>query len=139
MEKIKKIICILILIVVSILFVFTLLDLFQSLLVANFEVIVNNKNRAEINEMIENFCDDPNKINRIRFEVELGDGELRLYNYFHLEKKTIASQSDNIMDYMCKNGTSVTGICLFKILIEIIIFLYVKSVLDSKNKQKITI
>ena len=42
--------------------------------------------------MIENFCDDPNKINRIRFEVELGDGELRLYNYFHLEKKTIASQ-----------------------------------------------
>ena len=115
------------------------MDLFQSLLVANFEVIVNNKNRAEINEMIENFYDDPNKINRIRFEVELGDGELRLYNYFHLEKKAILSQSDKIMDYMCENGISVKGICLFQMLIEIIIFLYVKSVLDSENKQKITI
>lgn len=133
--KKKKIICILILIAVSILFVFTLFDFFQSLFVSNFEIVVNNKNRAEINEMIENFCDDPNKINRIRFEVELGDGELRLYNYFHLEKKTIASQSDKIMDYMCENGTSVKGICLFQMLIEIIIFLYVKSVLDSENEQ----
>lgn len=87
--KTKKIICVLILIVVSILFVFTLFDFFRSLFVANFEIVVNNKNRAEINEMIENFCDDPNKINRIRFEVELGDGELRLYNYFHLEKKQL--------------------------------------------------
>lgn len=133
--KIKKIICILILVAVSILFVFTLFDFFQSLFVSNFEIVVNNKNRAEINEMIENFCDDPNKINRIRFEVELGDGELRLYNYFHLEKKTIASQSDKIMDYMCENGTSVKGICLFQMLIEIIIFLYVKSVLDYETEQ----
>ena len=99
--KTKKIICILILIAVSILFVFTLFDFFRSLFVSNFEIVVNNKNRAEINEMIENFCDDPNKINRIRFEVELGDGELRLYNYFHLEKKTIASQSDRIMEIIC--------------------------------------
>ena len=133
--KTKKIICVLILIVVSILFVFTLFDFFRSLFVSNFEIVVNNKNRAEINEMIENFCDDPNKINRIRFEVELGDGELRLYNYFHLEKKAIASQSDRIMDYMCENGTSDKGICLFQMLIETIIFLYVKSILDSETEQ----
>ena len=130
--KTKKIICVLILIVVSILFVFTLFDFFRSLFVSNFEIVVNNKNRAEINEI---FCDDPNKINRIRFEVELGDGELRLYNYFHLEKKAIASQSDRIMDYMCENGTSVKGICLFQMLIETIIFLYVKSILDSETEQ----
>ena len=51
--KTKKIICVLILIVVSILFVFTLFDFFRSLFVSNFEIVVNNKNRAEINEMID--------------------------------------------------------------------------------------
>ena len=46
--KIKKIICVLILIAVIILFVFTLFDFFRSLFVSNFEIVVNNKNRAEI-------------------------------------------------------------------------------------------
>lgn len=133
--KNKKTICILLLIIVSVLFILTLFNFFNSLFVANFEIVINNKNRAEINEMIKEFYDEPNKINRIRFKVELGDGELRLYNYFHLEKKTIASQSDKIMDYMCENGTSLKGICLFEMLIEIIIFLYIKSVLDTESEQ----
>ena len=41
--KIKKIICVLILIAVIILFVFTLFDFFRSLFVSNFEIVVNNK------------------------------------------------------------------------------------------------
>lgn len=133
--NVKKIICILILIVVSLLFLSSIWDFFGSLFLPNYEMVVTNKNRAEINEMIEKFYDEPNKINRIRFEVRLGDGELRLYNYFLLEKKTMANQMDEIMDYMCENGTSVTGICLVEILIEIAILLYIKSVLDVKIGQ----
>lgn len=88
--------------------------------------------RIEINKMLKDFCEEPNKINRVRFKVLLGDGELKLYNFVHLEKKTIASEADKIMYYMCDNGTSVTIIYLFESLIELIILLYMKSILLQK-------
>lgn len=132
--KSKKIICIIIVILVSVIFFYSILKFLVSLFSSEYEIVITNKNRTEINEMIENFYEEPNRINRIRFKVLLGDGELRLYNYAHLEKKTVASESDKIMYYMCENGTSVTSIYLFEILIEIIILLYMKSVLDTKSE-----
>lgn len=132
--KAKKIICIVIIILVSVLFFYSVLKLLGSLFLNEYEIVVTNKNRTEINEILKDFYDEPNRINRIRFKVLLGDGELRLYNYIHLEKKTVASESDKIMYYMCENGTSVTGIYLFEILIETIILLYIKSFFDVKSK-----
>lgn len=132
--KVKKIICIVIIILVSFIFFYSILRLLGSLFSSEYEIVITSKNRIEINEMLEDFYDEPNRINRIRFKVLLGDGELRLYNYVHLEKKTVAGESDKIMYYMCENGTSVTGIYLFEILIEIIILLYMKSILDTKSE-----
>lgn len=132
--KAKKIISIIIVILVSFLFFYSILRFLGSLFFSEYEIVVTNKNRTEINKMLGDFYEEPNKINRIRFKVLLGDGELKLYNYTHLEKKTVASESDKIMYYMCENGTSVTSIYLFEILIEIIILLYMKSVLDTKSE-----
>lgn len=131
--KVKKIISIIVVILVSVIFFYSILRFLGSLFSSEYEIVITNKNRSEINEMIEDFYEEPNRINRIRFKVLLGDGELRLYNYAHLEKKTVASESDKIMYYMCENGISVTSIYLFEILIEIIILLYMKSVLDTKS------
>ena len=131
----KKIVCIVISILTSILLLYSICNFIENLFSNENELIVTSKNRVEINEIIKDFCNDPNKINRLRFKVLLGDGELRLYNYFHLEEKKITSEADKIMYYMCENGTSVKGICLFQMLIETIIFLYVKSILDSETKQ----
>ncbi|MGN1297823.1 MAG: hypothetical protein ACI4VH_05305 [Clostridia bacterium] len=132
--KAKKIISIIIVILVSFLFFYSILRFLGSLFFSEYEIVITNKNRTEINKMLGDFYEEPNKINRIRFKVLLGDGELKLYNYAHLEKKTVASESDKIMYYMCENGTSVTSIYLFEILIEIIILLYMKSVLDTKSE-----
>lgn len=129
----KKIVCIVISILTSILLLYSICNFIGNLFSNENELIVTSKNRVEINEMIKDFCNDPNKINRIRFKVLLGDGELRLYNYFHLEEKKITSEADKIMYYMCENGTSVTGIYFFEILIELIILLFMKSILDEKE------
>ena len=129
----KKIVCIVISILTSILLLYSICNFIGNLFSNENELIVTSKNRVEINEMIKDFCNDPNKINRIRFKVLLGDGELRLYNYFHLEEKKITSEADKIMYYMCENGTSVTGIYFLEILIELIILLFMKSILDEKE------
>ena len=129
----KKIVCIVISILTSILLLYSICNFIENLFSNENELIVTSKNRVEINEMIKDFCNDPNKINRIRFKVLLGDCELRLYNYFHLEEKKITSEADKIMYYMCENGTSVTGIYFFEILIELIILLFMKSILDEKE------
>lgn len=129
----KKIVCIVISILTSILLLYSICNFIENLFSNENELIVTSKNRVEINEMIKDFCNDPNKINRIRFKVLLGDGELRLYNYFHLEEKKITSEADKIMYYMCENGTSVTGIYFLEILIELIILLFMKSILDEKE------
>lgn len=132
--KVKKIISIIVVILVSVIFFYSIWRFLGSLFSSEYEIVITNKNRSEINEMLKDFYEEPNKINRIRFKVLLGDGELKLYNYANLEKKTVASESDKIMYYMCENGTLVTSIYLFEILIEIIILLYMKSVLDTKSE-----
>ncbi len=132
--KIKEIVSIIIIMLVSIIFCYSILRFIGSLFSNEYEIIITNKNRIEINKMLKDFCEEPNKINRVRFKVLLGDGELKLYNFVHLEKKTIASEADKIMYYMCENGTSVTIIYLFESLIELIILLYMKSILFQKIK-----
>ena len=119
---------------VSVIFCYSILRFIGSLFSNEYEIIITNKNRNELNKMLEDFCKEPNKINRVRFKVLLGDGELKLYNFVHLEKKTIASEADKIMYYMCEKGISVTTIYLFESLIELIILLYMKSILFQKNK-----
>lgn len=131
--KSKKIICILIMIVISILFFYSLSRLIGSFFLSEYEVVITNKNRIEISKMLESLYNNPNKINRIRFEVLLGEGELKLYNYLYLEKEIVVDDSDEIAYYVCENGRRTTEIYLFELLIETIILLYAKSIFDIKS------
>lgn len=114
-------------ILISLLVVFLIYSIFGLLFSNEYEILVTDNNRENINKMIEKYCDEPNKVTRIKLKPLLGDGDLYLYNNFILEKKIRVNEGDDIMIYMCENTLSVGLKYLINTIISLICILLLKS------------
>lgn len=95
------------------------------------ELYLNSKNRTEIKEVINIFCDDVTFITKVKTRILLGDAELFLYTGPILVKKVILDDEEPVINYVIDNGIDTNYKYISLIVLSIIVL-----IIGSKNNKK---
>jgi len=123
-------------ILMIILILFLIYSIFNIFFSNGYVISVTNKNRQEINEMLEKIRVQE-KITRLELDKILGNAELRIYNHFKLCDTKKVSESSDIFVYILEEGSSIRIKYIFYALASIILIAINKELIDRLNNKEI--
>lgn len=96
-------------------------------------LLVNNKNKQEISEMLEKEGVQENNFTRLELKQGFRNGELKIYNHLKLCDTKKVSESSDVMVYMWENGYSLAYKYVFLVLGTIILITVNKELINRLN------
>ncbi len=103
----------------------------------DYEIIIDSKNKQEIVNLISTISNNPEKVTKIKFHPIYGDGKLYLYEGIKKYDIGIIYVNDEITQYIYNNGKEVNSPYFLYFLFSIIIFLFLKSIIDDDTQKNI--